>query len=162
MMLIGNSVVASECKSNASQGERYVDPTRRKETTLFIFIQRIFQAQYAVVFPCYRYNCHVYCNKQVAHIIACCSNQGFGFIFVPPPYLSLPLAAAIFNVLPRPFLQGTAPCLFLVTPCPFQKAEMTPCLFDQKKTKFKCQSWLLALFCPFCCPHTAWIVLCLF
>ena len=23
-------------------------------------------------------------------------------------------------------------------------------------------TWLLALFCPLCCPHTAWIVLCIF
>ena len=27
---------------------------------------------------------------------------------------------------------------------------------------FKSHTWLLALFCPFCCPHTAWIVLCIF
>ena len=25
------------------------------------------------------------------------------------------------SVLPRPFLQGAAPCQFLVTPCPFKK-----------------------------------------
>ena len=35
------------------------------------------------------------------------------------------------SVLPRPFLQGAAPCPFLVTPCPFWNAEMTPCPFDQ-------------------------------
>ena len=23
-------------------------------------------------------------------------------------------------------------------------------------------TWILTLFCPFCCPHTAWIVLCIF
>ena len=37
---------------------------------------------------------------------------------------------------------------------------------DTKKKKKKilniCHTWLLALFCPFCCPHTAWIVLCIF
>ena len=30
----------------------------------------------------------------------------------------------------RLFLQGAAPCPFLVTPCLFLKAEMTPCPFD--------------------------------
>ena len=33
------------------------------------------------------------------------------------------------SVLPRPFSEGGMPCPFLVTPCPFQKAEMTPCHF---------------------------------
>ena len=33
------------------------------------------------------------------------------------------------SVLPRPFSEGGTPCPFLVTPCPFQKAEMTPCPF---------------------------------
>ena len=65
------------------------------------------------------------------------------------------------SVLPRPFLQGAAPCRFLVTPCPFQKAEKTPCPFDFKKKKKINIRQLLALFCPFC-PHTAWIVLCIF
>ncbi len=37
------------------------------------------------------------------------------------------------SVLPRPFLQGAAPCPFLVTPCLFLKAEMMPCLFCPKK-----------------------------
>ena len=33
----------------------------------------------------------------------------------------------------------------------------------KKKKKFNTNhTWLLALFCPFCCPHTAWIVLCIF
>ena len=31
-----------------------------------------------------------------------------------------------------PFLQGAALCPFLVTPCHFLKAEITPCLFAQK------------------------------
>ena len=69
------------------------------------------------------------------------------------------------SVLPRPLLQGAAPCPLFVTPCPFEKAEMTPCPFDPKKKKKKkniSHTWLLALFCPFCCPHTAWIVLCIF
>ena len=39
----------------------------------------------------------------------------------------------MYSVLPRPFLQGATPCPFLVTPCLFKKAEMTPCLFDPKK-----------------------------
>ena len=34
-----------------------------------------------------------------------------------------------FSVLPRPFSEGGTPCRFLVTPCPFQEAEMTPCPF---------------------------------
>ena len=33
-------------------------------------------------------------------------------------------------VLPRLLLQGAAPCPLFVTPCPFEKAEMTPCPFD--------------------------------
>ena len=33
------------------------------------------------------------------------------------------------SVLPRPFSEGGTPCRFLVTPCPFQEAEMTPCPF---------------------------------
>ena len=36
------------------------------------------------------------------------------------------------SVLPRPFLQGAAPCPFLVTPCLFLNAEMTPCFFTKK------------------------------
>ena len=31
------------------------------------------------------------------------------------------------SVLPRLLLQGAAPCPLFVTPCPFEKAEMTPC-----------------------------------
>ena len=34
------------------------------------------------------------------------------------------------SVLPRLLLQGAAPCPLFVTPCPFEKAEMTPCPFD--------------------------------
>ena len=34
------------------------------------------------------------------------------------------------SVLPRLLLQGAAPCLLFVTPCPFEKDEMTPCPFD--------------------------------
>ena len=64
------------------------------------------------------------------------------------------------SVLPRLLLQGAAPCPLFVTPCPFEKAEMTPCPFDNFFFFFNISHmWLLALFCPFCCPHTAWIVL---
>ena len=56
----------------------------------------------------------------------------------------------------RLLLQGAPPCPLFVTPCPFEKAKMTPCPFDFSHT------WLITLFCPFCCPHTAWIVLCIF
>ena len=53
------------------------------------------------------------------------------------------------SVLPRLFLQGAAPCPFLVTPCHFKKAEMTPCPSDPKK-KLNCShTWLLALFAIF-------------
>ena len=34
------------------------------------------------------------------------------------------------SVLPRLLLQGAAPCPLFLTPCPFEKAEMTPCPFD--------------------------------
>ena len=34
------------------------------------------------------------------------------------------------SVLPRLLLQGAAPCPLFVTPCPFEKAEVTPCPFD--------------------------------
>ena len=37
---------------------------------------------------------------------------------------------AWFSVLRRLLLQGAAPCPLFVTPCPFEKAEMTPCPFD--------------------------------
>ena len=40
------------------------------------------------------------------------------------------------GVLSRLFLQGAAPCPFLVTPCPFYKAEMKSCLFYKKKKDF--------------------------
>ena len=42
-----------------------------------------------------------------------------------PTYIS----AVYTSVLPRPFSEGGTPCRFLVTPCPFQEAEMTPCPF---------------------------------
>ena len=35
-----------------------------------------------------------------------------------------------YSVLPRLLLQGAAPCPLFVTPCPFEKDEMTPCPFD--------------------------------
>ena len=44
---------------------------------------------------------------------------------------STPHRLAIFiSVLPRLLLQGAVPCPLFVTPCPFEKAEMTPCPFD--------------------------------
>ena len=36
----------------------------------------------------------------------------------------------LYSVLPRLLLQGAAPCPLFVTPCPFEKAKMTPCPFD--------------------------------
>ena len=42
----------------------------------------------------------------------------------------------VVSVLPRLLLQGAAPCPLFVTPCPFEKAEMTPCPFDLKKKIF--------------------------
>ena len=44
------------------------------------------------------------------------------------------------SVLPRLLLQGAAPCPLFVMPCPFEKAEMTPCPFDFKFFFFKYQS----------------------
>ena len=43
--------------------------------------------------------------------------------------VSIPGKASQNSVLPRPFSEGGTPCRFLVTPCPFQEAEMTPCPF---------------------------------
>ena len=40
------------------------------------------------------------------------------------------LSTPYISVLPRLLLQGAAPCPLFVTPCPFEKAEMTPCPFD--------------------------------
>ena len=37
------------------------------------------------------------------------------------------VAEVYISVLPRLLLQGAAPCPLFVTPCPFEKAEMTPC-----------------------------------
>ena len=67
------------------------------------------------------------------------------------------------SILPRLLLQGAAPCPLFVTPCPFEKAEMTPCPFDYIFFFWNIShTRLLALFFSFCCPHTAWIVLCIF
>ena len=41
------------------------------------------------------------------------------------------------SALPRLLLQGAAPCPLFVTPCPFEKAEMTPCPFDYLKKKYQ-------------------------
>ena len=40
------------------------------------------------------------------------------------------IRSLLTSVLPRLLLQGAAPCPLFVTPCPFEKAEMTPCPFD--------------------------------
>ena len=39
------------------------------------------------------------------------------------------VSPTICSVLPRPFSKGGTPCRVLMTPCLFQEAEMTPCLF---------------------------------
>ena len=71
-------------------------------------------------------------------IIGYCSNLESIFTVgsFPPQhtvgaYLSNQLCLFLiqFSVLPRPFSEGGTPCRFLVTPCPFQEAEMTPCPF---------------------------------
>ena len=55
------------------------------------------------------------------------------------------------SVLPRHLLQGTPPCPFFVTPCPFEKAEMTPCPFEYKTIFFfKYQAFTSVL--PFLLP----------
>ena len=36
-------------------------------------------------------------------------------------------SSPLYSVLPRLLLQGAVPCPLFVTPCPFEKAEMTPC-----------------------------------
>ena len=60
----------------------------------------------------------------------------------------------INSVLPRLLLQGAAPCPLFVTPCPFEKAEMTPCPFDYKKKKKKKYQSHMAFSCvlPFLLP----------
>ena len=55
------------------------------------------------------------------------ANSASGAIFRTIKYT---VYANVISVLPRPFLQGAAPCPFLVTSCPFSKGEMTPCPFD--------------------------------
>ena len=40
------------------------------------------------------------------------------------------------SVLPRLLLQGAAPCPLFVMPCPFEKAEMKPCLLTKKNNFF--------------------------
>ena len=48
------------------------------------------------------------------------------------------------SVLPRPFSKGGTPCRVLMTPCLFQEAEMTPCLFLVTPN----DALLQFLFCP--------------
>ena len=45
-------------------------------------------------------------------------------------YAALLIIDTSISVLPRLLLQGAAPCPLFVTPCPFEKAEMTPCPFE--------------------------------
>ena len=54
------------------------------------------------------------------------------FPFAPslPRSLAPSHPSSLSSVLPRLLLQGAAPCPLFVTPCPFEKAEMTPCPFD--------------------------------
>ena len=49
-----------------------------------------------------------------------------------------------YSVLPRPFSKGGTPCRVLMTPCLFQEAEMTPCLFLVTPN----DALLQFLFCP--------------
>ena len=51
---------------------------------------------------------------------------------------------AIYSVLPRPFSKGGTPCRVLMTPCLFQEAEMTQCLFWVTPN----DALLQFLFCP--------------
>ena len=46
-------------------------------------------------------------------------------------------------------------------PAPFWWNDALP-FWPPKKKNYVSHTWLLALFCPFCFPHTALIVLCLF
>ena len=57
------------------------------------------------------------------------------------------------------FCRARRPVPFWWRPALFKKLKWRPALLTKKKTS---HSWLLALFCSFCCPHTAWIVLCIF
>ena len=76
----------------------------------------------------------------------------------PPIVVIRPDPHTTNSVLTRLLLQGAAPCPLFVTPCPFEKDEMTPCPFFKKYQSHMAFS----LLCPFCCPHTAWIVMCIF
>ena len=58
------------------------------------------------------------------------------------------------------FCRARRPAPFSWRPALLKKPKWRSALLTKKK-KFS-HTWLLALFCPFCCPHTAWIVLCIF
>ena len=54
----------------------------------------------------------------------------FTQLFAAMYFIQLSELGVVDSVLPRLLLQGAAPCPIFVTPCPFEKAEMTPCPFD--------------------------------
>ena len=58
----------------------------------------------------------------------------FNYMVMVVKYITMSFAShwliVSHSVLPRLLLQGAAPCPLFVTPCPFEKAEMTPCPFD--------------------------------
>ena len=63
------------------------------------------------------------------------------------------------------FCRARRPAPFSWRPALLKKPKWRPALLTKKinkKNKNISHTWLLALFCPFCCPHTAWIVLCIF
>ena len=63
------------------------------------------------------------------------------------------------SVLPRGFFcRVRRPAPFSWCPALLKKTKWRPALFFKNIS----HTWLLALFCPFCCPHTAWIVTCIF
>ena len=70
-----------------------------------------------------------YCNDNAESHCACTEvgENGTLYNIIDP---SLSEDVTIVSVLPRLLLQGAAPCPFFVTPCPFEKAEMTPCPFE--------------------------------
>ena len=64
------------------------------------------------------------------------------------------------------FCRARRPAPFSWRPALLKKPKWRPALLTKKKKKLFflniSSTWLLALFVPFCCPHTAWIVLCIF
>ena len=64
------------------------------------------------------------------------------------------------------FCRARRPAPFSWRPALLKKPKWRPALLTKIVFFFFflniSHTWLLALFCPFCCPHTAWIVLCIF